>query len=162
MGQLRSAIRALAGQAGSPSELLGALRRSWELLGFDRIATALVGTVDRRSGRVCLASAGHYPPLLVGEDGARYLDVTPTPPLGVESAAAVETQFTLHEGPVLVCYTDGAIDERVIGSEASMQRLAAVAAGEGAVRPGPVLDRVVAMLDPKRLDDVALVAFQRR
>ncbi len=62
MGQLRSAARALAGQVGEPGRLVDALRWSWDLLGFPRIATALFALVDPATGEMLLTSAGHRPP----------------------------------------------------------------------------------------------------
>lgn len=157
MGHLRSATRALAGQVSSPGELLTALRSSWELLGFERFATALVGALDPATGRLTLASAGHYPPLVVGTCGARFLPVEPAPPLGVAATEPAEWHGSLQPDEVLVGYTDGAVDERTAGIEASMGRLAAVAA-DGVRHPGAVCDRIVAVLHPDRADDVALLA----
>lgn len=158
MGHLRSATRALAGQVSSPGQLLSSLRSSWDLLGFERIATALVGTIDPASGQLTLASAGHYPPLVVGGHGPQFLPVEPAPPLGMAGPPPRMWQGQLAPGEVLVAYTDGAVDERSIGSEASMARLAKVAA-TGAVTPGAVCDRIVSVLEPDRADDVALLAL---
>lgn len=158
MGHLRSAARALACQWTMPAELLSALRTSWDLLGFERIATALVGSIDPASGELALASAGHYPPLVVTGDASSFLPVEPSPPLGMPGPASKVWRGVLEPGQVLLAYTDGAIDERSAGSEASMQRLSEVAAA-GAVTPGAVCDRVVGVLDPDRVDDVALLAL---
>ena len=160
MGHLRSASRALAGRVSSPAELLASLRDSWDLLGFDRIATALVGSLDPASGQLAIASAGHYPPLLVGADGTRFLPVEPSPPLGMSGPPPLMWEGVLDARQVLLAYTDGAIDERSAGSEASMARLAAVAAA-GVLTPASVCDRVVSVLDPDRADDVALLALSR-
>jgi GAF domain-containing protein len=159
MGHLRSATRALAGQVSSPAELLDSLRSSWELLGFERIATALVGSIHPASGRLTLASAGHYPPLVVGAAGSpRFIPVEPAPPLGMTGPVPHLWEGALAPGEVLLAYTDGAIDERGAGAEASMTRLSRMAAA-GTVSPGAVCDRVVAVLAPDRADDVALLAL---
>jgi len=167
MGRLRSAARALAGTSASPSALLSSLRASWELLGMQRMVTAVFGFVDPTSGSLALVSAGHYPPLLVSAGSASYVDVRSAPPLGVwgppdhASAGCEEWRGRLGSGQVLLCYTDGAIDERVAGPDESMERLAAVAA-RGAVTPPAVCDRVVEVIDPNRADDVALMALSLR
>lgn len=158
MGHLRSASRALAANASGPGELISSLRACWELLGFERIATVVAGFLDPRSGEVTVATAGHYPPLLITRDGATFVPLSPGPPLGMASSAPAEWRGVLRPGDVLLGYTDGAIDERGRGSDASMARLASVAAS-GSLRPGAVCDRVVDMLDPERLDDVALLAL---
>lgn len=160
MGQLRSAYRALASQVGSPSDLISALRRSWELLDIDRITTALFAQLDPGSGDIVMASAGHYPPMLIGPEMTRFLPVTPTTPLGAPEAPVQQWSGTLAPGQVLLLYTDGAIDERYAGSTASMEKLAQVAA-DGDLDPASVCRRVVELLDEDRIDDVALLAVSR-
>ncbi len=127
MGQFRSATRALAGQVDSPAELIAALRFSWDLLDADRITTALFAQLDVDSGELVMASAGHYPPLLVARGMTYFLPVPPTTPLGAPASRVRQWSGTLKPGEVLLLYTDGAIDERSSGSEASMERLAKVA-----------------------------------
>lgn len=158
MGRLRSVARALAGQVGSPGELVDALRQSWDLVDFDRIATALFGQFDPATGAMVMASAGHYPPLLVGPEGATFLAVPPSTPLGAPATAVRQWSGTLTSDHVLVLYTDGAIDERFSGSAASMTRMAD-AASTGPMDPVSVCQRVVDLLDEDRIDDVALLAL---
>jgi GAF domain-containing protein len=157
MGQLRSAYRALTGQVSSPAELISALRRSWELLDIDRITTALFAQLDRRNGELVMASAGHYPPLLIGAGKTQFLPVPPSTPLGAPAVPVHQWSGTLGQGEVLLLYTDGAIDERYAGSTASMERLAEVAS-DGDLDPTSVCKRVVEHLDEERIDDVALLA----
>jgi GAF domain-containing protein len=162
MGQLRSAARALAGQVTGPSELIALLDQSWEALDFDRMATALFGMLDPTSGDLLLASAGHYPPLVIGPDGdAHYIPVEPSGPLGTSAAdiAAVDWRGRLVKGQTLLLFTDGVIDEREIGAEASMGQLAEVATG-GPLNPAAICDRVLRMLPEDRIDDAALLALQ--
>ena len=147
MGHLRSAARALAGQVDTPADLVRALQWSWGLLGFDRIATGLFGRLDPGTGHLLLASAGHYPPLLVESAATRYLSVEPSVPLGVAGEGAINWQGTLERGQTLVLYTDGAVDERVIGPEASMGVLAAAAA-HGDPSPEAVCERLVGTFPP--------------
>lgn len=157
MGHLRSAARALAGQASTPSSLISALRAAWPFLGFERIATAFVGLLDPSSGELSVASAGHYPPLVVAASGATFLPLVPSPPLGMEAPLAAEWHGKLGAGQVLIGYTDGAIDERVAGAEESMANLIR-AAESGDVTPVAVCDRLVAAISSERADDVALLA----
>ncbi len=159
MGHLRSAARALAGQVESPSALVEALQDSWGLLGFDRIATGLFGLLYPASGDVVLASAGHYPPLLAQESKARYIPVPPGVPLGTPGGGATNVHITLGEGDLMLLYTDGVIDERVVGVEEGMQSLMKVSEGDD-MSPAAVCDRIVAMLPPERSDDVALLALR--
>lgn len=160
MGHLRTGARAVSGRSASPDALIDALRDSWELLGFDRIATAVFGTLDPGTGSVALATAGHYPPLHLDEDGARFLPVPVAPPLGAPGSAARCWEGCLATGDILLLYTDGAIDERSRGSDASMAELAShVAAAERT--PAAVCGAVVRGLPENREDDLALLAFGR-
>jgi serine/threonine-protein kinase RsbW len=159
MGHLRSAARTLAGQVDSPAALVTGLHDSWELLGFDRIATGLFGLLYPESGDVVLASAGHYPPLLVQRTSARYVPVPPGAPLGSNGAGAANVHVRLQPGDLLVLYTDGVIDEREVGIEEGMQTLMKVCEREE-MSPAAVCERIVAMLPPQRSDDVALLALR--
>jgi serine/threonine-protein kinase RsbW len=159
MGQLRSAARALAGQAGTPRELVGALHASWDALGFERIATAVFGELDPATGAVRLCSAGHYPPLVVRDGKADLLDVAPGSPLGAPRQVASQWDGILSPGEILVLYTDGAVDERRLGIDRGLDRLLRVVS-EGSLDPSEVCDRVIAMLGPVRYDDVALLALR--
>jgi serine/threonine-protein kinase RsbW len=158
MGQLRSAARALAGQVRTPGELVAALRWSWDLLGFERMATGLFGELDPNTGELLLASAGHHPPLVVEPGGARYLPVRSATPFGAPETEATEWHGHLRPGQVLLLYTDGVIDDRGVGAEASMESLARTVA-DGEVEPQDVCQRVIEALTTERADDVALLAL---
>jgi serine/threonine-protein kinase RsbW len=160
MGQLRSAARALAGQAYSPADLISAIQASWDLIGLDRMATGIFGRVDLTTGELMLASAGHYPPLLVtAGEGGRYLPVVPSTPLGAPATDAANWKGTLRADQTLLLYTDGALDERHGGSTNNMDRLARVAA-RGDLHPGTVCQRILETLPMDRSDDVALLALR--
>lgn len=159
MGQLRSAVRALFDTNATLPGLLSALSAGWARMGFSRTATVLLGTLEPSNGRTVLASAGHYPPLLVRDGPARYLPVPPNLPLGVGPLATVELwSGALDPGDVLLLYTDGALQERALGIDDAMASLAALA-GPGPCGPRQVCQRVVADLPPSRPDDVALLAL---
>ncbi len=158
MGQLRSAARALAGQVHTPGKLVAALRWSWDLLGFERMATGLFGELDPSTGELMMASAGHHPPLMVGPAGSRYLPVKPASPFGAPETAATEWHGRIDPGQVLLLYTDGVVDDRGVGAEASMDRLAHTVA-DGEVEPQAVCQRVIEALTTERVDDVALLAL---
>jgi serine/threonine-protein kinase RsbW len=159
MGQLRSAARALAGQVHGPAALIDALQWSWDLVGFDRIATGTFGRLDPTNRQLMMASAGHYPPLVVDADSASYLPVEPSAPLGAPGAKAVDWEGELMPGQLLLLYTDGVLDERNTGYARAMDRLAAVAA-DGDLHPVAACERIVSMLPDDRRDDVALLALR--
>lgn len=160
MGQLRSAARVLLGRVGDPSELVRGLQDSWSMLGFDRLATALFGRLNLLSGELTIVSAGHERPLLLEPSASKYLPVEPSPALGVPAAGGAAWRGTLLVGQVLVLYTDGAIEERDVGVNFGLERLAK-AAGGGPPDPESVCDRIVSALPANRHDDVALLALVR-
>ena len=159
MGHLRSAARALSGQVHTPAALVNALQWSWDLIGIDRIATGTFGRLDPTNGDLIMASAGHYPPLVVDTESARFLPIVPSAPLGAPGTEAVNWEGTLRSGQLLLLYTDGVLDERHTGYARGMDRLAAIAAG-GDLHPEAVCERIVATLPPDRTDDVALLALR--
>ena len=61
MGQLRSAVRALAGAGQTPGQVLGHLDVFVEQVVAARYATVLYAEVDPATGEACSASAGHLP-----------------------------------------------------------------------------------------------------
>lgn len=83
--------------------------------GGDRFATALLGELDRRTGRLRVLSAGHHPALLardaavVGE-----LAVAPNLPIGLNEGAqpAPGVDAALEPGDRVLAYTDGVIEAR--------------------------------------------------
>jgi serine/threonine-protein kinase RsbW len=159
MGALRSAARALIGHSRGPAELLSLLQHSWDHLGIAHMATCMVAWLDPTTGHLRLASAGHPPPLTVGPDGAGYLQVDPSPPLGSPPAAVSEHSFQLTPGTVLLFYTDGLIERRSAPLGPGMDRLLEVAAG--APRdPESLCDRLLDELGRDRNDDVALLAVR--
>jgi hypothetical protein len=159
MGQLRSAARALAGRVHSPASLIEELQWSWDLLGFDRIATALIGRLDPSNGDLILASAGHHPPLLLSPEGGRFLPVVPSAPLGAPATSATNWEGRIDRSQTLLLYTDGVLDDRSGDGEGSMTRLARLAAA-GDLHPTAVCERVVSELPTHRSDDVALLALR--
>ncbi|WP_104524595.1 SpoIIE family protein phosphatase [Blastococcus atacamensis] len=164
MGQLRSVYRAyLAGQP-SPSALIERLQGSWSLLGVQRMATALFGTLDPVSGELRVASAGHLPPLLCSNGTASFLPVRPTRMLGAPPAdePAEEWAGELRAGSTLVLYTDGLVESRSADIDEGLDRLLEVAARACSADPDALCDRLLAeMAGEHRPDDIALLALTR-
>jgi sigma-B regulation protein RsbU (phosphoserine phosphatase) len=62
---------------------------------------------DPASRTLTFASAGHLPPLLIDQQGARFLDSEKGMPLGLGFGSFSETQVELSPGSHLVFYSDG-------------------------------------------------------
>ena len=73
MGQLRSAVRALAGVDSGPSHLLARLDRFVDGVPAAETATLAYAELDLRDGRARYACAGHPPPVLVDPAGRAVL-----------------------------------------------------------------------------------------
>jgi serine phosphatase RsbU (regulator of sigma subunit) len=165
MGQLRSASRALAGQVREPGELIDALRGSWELLGFERFATALFARLDPYTGEVTMASAGHLPPAHLDAGlRARFVPVHPSPPLGMHGAPATDHRLTLGPSEVLFLYTDGLVEERGVEIESHLGRLLAVLRAPDKSPLDALCEHVIRSFAPvahDQHDDIAILAIQR-
>ena len=94
MGRLRTAIQTLAMLELPPAESLQQLDELMQTIGErePHFATCAYAVYDAVTGEIELAVAGHLPPLLVHPDGRNeYLEVTPSPPLGIGNGV-VETK----------------------------------------------------------------------
>jgi serine phosphatase RsbU (regulator of sigma subunit) len=165
MGQLRIGLRAYAVQDASPREVLDSVDRLLQSLGDAPLATAVFVVLDPTSGKLCLANAGHPPPLLVGPPGGdppRFVTGGVSPPLGVGiDAPHDEVELEAAAGSTLLLYTDGLVESREVPLDVGLRRLRQVAAGLAAATPDELCDTVLARLLPEGTDDdVALLACQ--
>jgi GAF domain-containing protein len=158
MGQLRSAARVLALQGKDPPSALAEIRSLWPGLGLTRMATLLIGQVDPTTGRTALSSAGHPPPLLVTDVDAAFVALRPAPLLGVDGNERL-SELTIEPGQTLLLYTDGMLNERVVGIDTGMSILRDRVAQCG--RDPKILCGQLIKMVSKREDDIALLAVQR-
>jgi serine phosphatase RsbU (regulator of sigma subunit) len=162
MGQLRSVYRALVADGASPAGVVDRLQSSWHVLGLERMATAVFGRLWPATGEVRIASAGHPPPVLVGDGTAELLPVRPTSLLGASIGPAPEWTGTVPPGATVLLYTDGLVERRDLPLEAGLERLRRAAASAGTRDPERLCDVLLAALVPRhRSDDVALLALGR-
>jgi PAS domain S-box-containing protein len=115
MGQLRSAVRALASTGLPPGPLLTALDRYAIRHAVGQMATVVCAEVEAGSRRLTYACAGHLPPLLL-EPGrpARCAWEGRSPPLDARATASPRPQATveLAPGSTVLLYTDGLVERR--------------------------------------------------
>ena len=160
MGTIRTALRAYALEASAPSEALSRLDRFVALQEPVEFTTVLVAFVDPEAGDVRLASAGHLPPVLVDDDGARPLEVPPDPPVGMASEPRRDLAVHLAADASLIAFTDGLVEDRAAGLEPGMRRLCELARPGDAARV--VVDRLVdGLVSREGGDDVAILAARR-
>jgi serine phosphatase RsbU (regulator of sigma subunit)/anti-sigma regulatory factor (Ser/Thr protein kinase) len=168
MGRLRTAIQTLAMLELPPAESLQQLDELMRTLGErePHFATCAYAVYDGVTGEIELSVAGHLPPLLVHPDGRNeYLEVTPSPPLGVGNGVVDTKVIGVEDGSLFVLYTDGLVESRDRDISEGLDRLKA-AFGEGAPESDledlckTALDGVYS--DAKRDDIAVLIAKLRR
>jgi serine phosphatase RsbU (regulator of sigma subunit) len=166
MGQLRSAVRALAGAEVGPARVLDHLDTFVAQVEPARFATLAYAEVDLATGRTVYACAGHLPPLLLALPGPpQLLTAGRSTPLGVPIAGQPrgEAQVTLERGQRLLLYTDGLVERRGQAIDAAVDGLVAVVAAHAQLAPDALVDTLARELltDDRGDDDVCLLLFSR-
>ncbi|MFV2100342.1 SpoIIE family protein phosphatase [Micromonospora sp. LOL_024] len=162
MGQLRNALRAYVLEGFDPGESLTRLNRLVGSVESRSFATVFCLWFSPRQGRLRYASAGHPSPLVVrGDDVAFLHDRALGPPVGAIPGTGYETvSGELCAGDRLLLYTDGLIEDRQLGIDASLAQLRADAS-RPADHVADLVDAVVErVVDRPRRDDVAVLALE--
>jgi serine/threonine-protein kinase RsbW len=164
MGQLRSALRALAGAELGPARVIERLDGFVEHVETARWATLAYAEIELDSGRTRLACAGHPPPVLAqpAEPPGLIWEGRSTP-LGLLAGqpARTEAVLTLQPGARLLLYTDGLFERRDRPLDEGLERLVDEF-GRRTTAPLPALieELTAAMLaDEKGHDDVCLLCL---
>jgi serine/threonine-protein kinase RsbW len=160
MGQLRSALRALAAAELGPAGVLTRLDAFAEQVPRGRMATVVYAELDLDDGALRYACAGHPPPLLIDPEGsARLLDEGRSAPLAAATDQRPQARVGLRPGSRLLFYTDGLIDRRGRSLERGLARLVEEASSRRTM-PAPRLADVLmeVLLAPNPKDDVCLLA----
>jgi serine phosphatase RsbU (regulator of sigma subunit) len=162
MGQLRNAFRAYALDHTSPADVMQRLLRH---VGDDEMATAVVVTLDLRSGELRYASAGHPPPLVVEDrtGAVSLLDLPPAPPLGAPESGVIEEGLaSLLPGSTIVLYTDGLIEHRGSSIDDGIAAVVSALAANATLPPGALADVVLerAGAEADLADDIALLVVR--
>ena len=133
MGQLRSAVRAVADLGEGPGRLLSRLDRFVEHTEAAAMATLAYAELDLGTGDLRYACAGHPPPLLLPAHGEpRLLWEGRSTPLGAFSRPQhrAQAQVRLAEGDRLLLYTDGLVERRERGLDVGLDLLVAAMKGQ--------------------------------
>jgi anti-sigma regulatory factor (Ser/Thr protein kinase)/putative methionine-R-sulfoxide reductase with GAF domain len=161
MGRLRTALHAYAIEGHGPGRTLELVDRFVQSLSEPAMATAAYAVFDTYTSKVCYSTAGHLPPVLISDSGARVLDVTPAPPLGAfPYGRCTELEFELESGEMVFMYTDGLVERRGVALNLGIDALAD--AMRNARTPEEACLSAVAALVPDEglQDDAAVVALQ--
>jgi len=162
MGQVRSALRAIALSGVGPARTLDQLDAFAELVPAAHNATAVSAEIDPGDRSVRYACAGHLPPLLLAPDGtARHLWDGRSLPLASlpQAEPRPEGEVVLDPGSGLLLYTDGLIERRDRGLEEGFEALAQAASGLSSRPSAQLVDGLLGELlrDEAVPDDVCLL-----
>ncbi|MEC3993891.1 SpoIIE family protein phosphatase [Actinacidiphila sp. DG2A-62] len=146
MGQLRSGVRAYAAEGHDPAVVLERSNRLLCGLDTDLYATCCCVWIDLTTGATVVASAGHPAPLIGdGRSGVGQPSLSAGPPLGVQPQATYrDAAVEMTPGSVVALFTDGLLDVRRMGVDASVGRLAALLADHGGEDLEVLADTMVA------------------
>ena len=164
MSHLRRTLGMLLLEERSPGKALERLNQFCLLGAEQRLATALVGVLDRSTGVISFSSAGHPPPVHIRDHGqATELLVPPAPPLGVQPCRYKDHTFLLDDG-CLVMFTDGLIERRGIHFDDRLAALESSLGSAPADDPGVVADFVIDAMtsDGRSADDIVVLTARRR
>ena len=160
MGQLRSAVRALAVTGAGPRAVMQYLDTFVAQIEEAQLATLVYAEIDPDSGITRLAAAGHLPPVIVSADGhTRLFMEGRSTPLGVRTDAVprVEATLRLEPGERMVLYTDGLVERRNESIDAGLERLLAAVVEDA--RPESLARALEE--DGRGDDDVCVLVFTR-
>jgi len=166
MGQLRSAVRALASTHLRPAALLDALDGYVRRHGVGRMTTLVYAQLSLGSGCLRYACAGHPPPVIVtpGDEPRFVWDGRSLPldsHLGTGGRAAASLQ--LAPDSTVLLYTDGLIERRSRSLDDGMDELLAAVSTHRDDTSSPLSGAIVrALHDPERTDDVCLLTVRLR
>ncbi len=158
MGQLRSAARAL-GQQLEPAELLHALDRFVGDVEDGYFTTMACVIVDPLANELRYSIAGHPPPLLRDARGrVRELSGGRAQPLGAARGVRPQATEPLHDGSLLVLYTDGLVERRREVIDIGIDRLATAMLTIDETAPGWCEELIDSCIDETALhDDIAVL-----
>jgi serine/threonine-protein kinase RsbW len=163
MGQLRSAIRALASAEAGPARLLERLDAFVGRVESARMATVAYAEITLSTGAVRYACAGHLPPLVQSPgESPRLLWGGRSAPLGARAGRTVRLEETvlLPVGSRLLLYTDGLIERRDRPLDEGFALLATeFAARRDAPLPGLPAGLAAALVGTEHRDDVCLLCI---
>jgi anti-sigma regulatory factor (Ser/Thr protein kinase) len=166
MGKMRNALRAHALLGGSPVDIVQRADTFHRHFGEGELVTLLVGLLAADLATLRFVSAGHLPPLIVDEEGARFAtNGHHNQALGVgHGSGFVEETIAMRPGTSVVLYTDGLVERRDESLDAGLERLRSIAERVVTGRPpGPAISELLGEVlgDRRPIDDIAMLIATR-
>jgi PAS domain S-box-containing protein len=162
MGQLRSALRALASTGLSVSAVIEALDAYARRHEVGMGTTLVYGQLSADPPRLEWARAGHLPPL-IAEPGAepRFAFEGLSAPLDAHVEPGVgrgDAALDLSPGTLVVLYTDGLVERRSEVLDEGLERLRAEVLANRDQTPAALADHLIAALrEPDHRDDICVL-----
>ena len=164
MSRLQSALRAFVMLDSRPFEVLQHANEYVRRY-LDGMATVCFILFDSEKGEMHYASAGHPPPLLLEEGGARFLPERAGPPLGATATPRYQQwSAPLLEGQTLLLYSDGLVERSGADLDAGLEALRLALAESAGRTPEEICRRAFDEMWPLGTmprDDIAVLALQR-
>ena len=162
MGRLRSSLRSYALEFSDPAAVLNRLNR--KIMHFEpgEMATVLYLVLAPDHTHLTLASAGHPPPIAARPNtDPVFLEVRPSPPIGVDSSTQhTNVHHDLEPDMAVAVYTDGLFERRTVPIDEQLERLRkSVHAGPPQLVVSDIMDEMVGTHIVG--DDTALLVFRR-
>ena len=142
---MQGIFAAQAAAADTPCQTIARVNLALYKRGIEsRFVTLMYGTLES-DGRLTYCNAGHNPPLVVGKDSIRRLEVG-GPIVGLFEAASFEEEtVVLEQGDWLVVFSDGVSEAMsVSGEEYGEGRILAVAEQQRNAAPAEFLQAIFA------------------
>lgn len=169
MSSLHAAVHAQFDTHNSLAETIASINRYLvESIPANRFVTLFYAELNPKTGELAFLNAGHNPPLIVHAGGTMEQLAAGGLPLGIMAEADFrEGRTTLHEGDVLVIYSDG-VSEAVspTGEEFGPTRLYEAVARNLDASAAGIRDRIESALTKfsqgtPAADDITLVIVKR-
>jgi serine phosphatase RsbU (regulator of sigma subunit) len=160
MALLRFAIHAYRAQGDDPATFLPKLS-GLVSVGADRqLATVLCVLIDVAGREISVTNAGHLPPLLISDDGSRFIESQVGLPVGVDrDATYASTTVSAPSGATLLAFTDGLVERRGESIEVGLSRLRSVV-GSNHRGLEQLVEHVVDDMRDDATDDTAIAAIR--
>jgi hypothetical protein len=124
MAALRFAIHAYAAQGDEPAVFLPKLSRLLSVSEDRQLATVLCALIDASTRRITITSAGHLPPLLIGDGRSEFVEMKVGLPVGIDRDASYpSTTITAPAGATLLAFTDGLVERPGESIEVGLEQL---------------------------------------
>jgi len=164
MGQLRSAVAALAPHSEHPAQVLDRLDDYGATVRGAALATLVYLDYDPATGLLRYSCAGHPPPILVDRHGAvhRLDDARGVPLSALPGVGRPLAQRVVDAPATLICYSDGLIERRGRTIDDSLDGLVAQVSHLHGTTPDEICDELLEALagDSPFRDDIALLTAE--